>query len=261
MGGATATREVTLPGFRHDLYGSSHVWIHANAHFKALEPELRAHGLEYLWANDEITGHPGSDGHTGVIVYKDVERTCESIARHSRKDARRYREIFDGFVEIKDGFVKGMYSPPNPPSYLPAAMERSTRGLRMLRDYQLSARAFVAENFENPQIQAFILGWALAPQVTPEQEAIGQSFYIMIPGIHVYGQAIPRGGSDGLARSLAGYVRAKGSVVLTDKRGVAIRGSGWRRSRAAARGWLRDHGVTWCRQQPRPAPDVPASAR
>jgi phytoene dehydrogenase-like protein len=94
-------------------------------------------------------------------------------------------------------------------------MERSSRGLRMLRDYQLSARAFVAENFENPQVSAFVLGWALAPQVTPDQEAIGQSFYIMIPGIHVYGQAIPKGGSDGLARSLASYVRANGGTVLT----------------------------------------------
>jgi len=213
VGGATATHEVTLPGFRHDLYGSSHVWIHANAHFKALEPELRQHGLEYLWAEHEITGHPSAAG-PGVIVYKDVERTCESITRYSVNDARRYREIYEGFVDIKDGFVKSMYSPPAPPSYLPAAMERSPRGLRMLRDYQLSARSFVAENFEHPQIQAFVLGWALAPQITPEQEAIGQSFYIMIPGIHVYGQAIPRGGSQALANALASYIRCKGGEVL-----------------------------------------------
>jgi phytoene dehydrogenase-like protein len=214
VGGATGTREVTLPGFRHDLYGSSHVWIHANDHFNALAPQLRAHGLEYIWSENHITGHPNHDG-PGIIVYKSVERTCESIAQYSRNDARRYREIYDGFVDIKDGFIKGMYSPPAPPSYLPAAMERSPKGLRMLRDYQLSARAFVAEKFENPHVQAFILGWALAPQVTPEQEAIGQSFHIMIPGIHVYGQAIPKGGSQMLAEALAGYVRANGGTVLT----------------------------------------------
>lgn len=27
VGGGAVTREVTLPGFKHDLYGSSHVWI------------------------------------------------------------------------------------------------------------------------------------------------------------------------------------------------------------------------------------------
>ena len=36
-----------------------------------------------------------------------------------------------------------------------------------------------------------MLNWALAPQVLPEQEGAGQSFYIMIPAVHVYGQAIP----------------------------------------------------------------------
>ena len=33
----------------------------------------------------------------------------------------------------------------------------------MLRSYNQSAKAFVLENFENLHVQAFILGWALAP--------------------------------------------------------------------------------------------------
>ena len=30
VGGGVVTREVTLPGFKHDMFGSSHVWIHLN---------------------------------------------------------------------------------------------------------------------------------------------------------------------------------------------------------------------------------------
>jgi phytoene dehydrogenase-like protein len=214
LGGATGTHEVTLPGFKHDLYGSSHVWIHANPLFRELLPELREHGLEYLWSEDLITGHPTRDG-PGIIIYKDVDKTCQSIAWYSQADARKYREIFDGFVEIKDGFIKGMFSPPAPPSYLPMAMQNSEAGLRMLRDYNLSARAFVEENFEHPEVRNVILGWALAPQIMPDQEAVGQTFYIMIPGIHVYGQAIPKGGSQMLAEALAGYIRSRGGNILT----------------------------------------------
>ena len=215
LGGGAITREVTLPGFKHDLFGSSHVWIHANPDFKKLEPELAQYGLKYIYSPEHITGHPNHDG-PGIIVYKDVDKTCDSIGEYSRQDARRYREIFDGFVEIKDGFIKAMFSPPAPPSYLPAAMENSTAGLRMLRDYNLSAKAFVGENFENPHVQNFILGWALAPQITPEQEAVGQTFYIMIPGIHVYGQSIPQGGSVELPNALAKYTEAHGGKVLTE---------------------------------------------
>jgi phytoene dehydrogenase-like protein len=98
---------------------------------------------------------------------------------------------------------------------VPAAMERSPAGLKMLRNYNLSAKAFVLENFEHPHVQAFLLGWALAPQIRPDQQATGQLFYIMIPGIHVYGQAIPRGGSQMLANALAAYVEANGGKVMT----------------------------------------------
>ncbi len=214
LGGATGTHEVTLPGFKHDLYGSSHVWIHANPFFREFLPELKEHGLEYLWADDMITGHPTKTG-PGIIVYKDVDKTCHSIAQYSEKDAKTYREIYDGFVDIKDGFIKGMFSPPAPPSYLPQALQNSPYGLKMLRDYNLSARAFVEEKFEHPEVRNVILGWALAPQIAPDQEAVGQTFYIMIPGIHEYGQAIPKGGSQMLAEALASYVRAHDGQVLT----------------------------------------------
>ena len=65
LGGGVATREVTLPGFKHDMYGSSHVWIHANAAFKELLPELEQHGLKYVYAEDHITGHSRPESKIG----------------------------------------------------------------------------------------------------------------------------------------------------------------------------------------------------
>lgn len=215
VGGGAVTRELTLPGFKHDLFGSNHVWIHANPHIRELLPELKEYGLEYIWGENEIMGHPMTEG-PGVVVHRSVDKTCESIAEYSRRDAARYREIYDGFMEIKDGFTRNMFSPPSPPSYLPAAMERSEEGLRMLRNYSLSARAFVLENFENPHIQAFLISWALGPNIKPTQQGAGSTFYIMIPAIHVYGQSIPKGGSIQLPNALAKYVEAHGGKVLTN---------------------------------------------
>ncbi|HCP35167.1 MAG: NAD(P)/FAD-dependent oxidoreductase [SAR324 cluster bacterium] len=215
VGGGVITREVTLPGFKHDLYGSSHVWIHANEAFNEMKPELEQHGLKYIWAEDQITGHPNHDG-PGIVVYKSIEKTVESISNYSINDAQRYREIYDEFVHIKDGFIKGMFSPPSPPSYLPAAMENSREGLRRLRSYNQSAKAFVKENFENPHVQAFILGWALAPQILPDQQGIGQTFYIMIPAIHYYGESIPEGGSMMLSKALASLIESRGGKIMTN---------------------------------------------
>lgn len=216
VGGGALTRELTLPGFKHDPFGSSHVWIHLNPDFKTLLPELEKHGLKYIWSDDAITGHPNKYEGQGIVVYKDVDKTCDTIAEYSRKDAIRYREIYEEFGEIQDGVVKGMFSPPAPPSYMYQAMENSPEGLKRLRDYQLSSRQFTLENFENDHVRAFILGWAMAPQTLPDQLGTAAGFYVMIPSIHYYGQSIPEGGSGMLSVAMQRYIEANGSKVLTN---------------------------------------------
>ena len=215
LGGCVITREVTLPGFKHDMYGSSHVWIHANEAFNRIRPELERYGLKYLWADDHITGHPNHHG-PGIIVYKDIDKTCASIAQYSERDARRYREIYDGFVDIREGFISAMFSPPGPPGDREMVMRESETGLKMLREYALSPKAYVRENFENPHVQAFVLGWAMAPQLWPHQENGGQTFNIMIPAIHHYGESIPQGGSAMLPLAMQRFIEARGGKVLTE---------------------------------------------
>ncbi len=217
IGGGAVTREVTLPGFKHDLFGSSHVWVHINKDFKeSLEPELAKFGLHYLYQTDRITGHPDKSGGPGIVIYKSIDKTCESIAHYSRKDAERYRGIYDDFHLIRDGVVKNFFSPPQPPSTMARAMETSHEGLARLQEFSLSARAWVDYNFENDFIKAVMLNWALAPQILPEQEGAGQSFYVMIPSIHDFGQAIPEGGSQMLPESMRGYLEANGGAVITE---------------------------------------------
>ncbi len=215
VGGGAVTREVTVPGFKHDLYGSSHVWIQCNEDFKAIQPELERHGLKYIEPVHHITGHPDKNGGPGIVIYKDIDATCESIAQYSRKDAEQYKRVYDEFGLIKEGFVKSFFSPPAPPSAMASALEGSESGLARLREFSMSARAWVDTYFENDFVKAVMLNWALAPQILPEQEGAGQSFYIMIPAIHVYGQAIPEGGSQRLPDSMAAYVNANGGKVLT----------------------------------------------
>ena len=214
LGGGVTTDEVTLPGFKHDLYGSSHVWIHANPDCRAILPELEALGLKYLWARDGITGHPAREG-PGIVVYKDIDKTCASIAQYSDRDARRYREIYDNFREIEDGFITGMFSPPNPASVMQEALESTEEGIDLLRTYAMSPYDFVMENFEHPVVQTFLVGWATAPGVGPHMEGRGELFFIMIPAIHVYGESIPEGGSIALPQALAKMVESYGGEVHT----------------------------------------------
>jgi len=217
VGGCNVTQELTLPGFKHDLFGSSMVWLHLNPTFKReLLPELQKHGLEFIWSKDAITGHPNKYAGQGIVVYADIDKTCDSIAEYSRQDAKRYKAIYDEFIEIKDGIVKNMFSPPSPPSHAYQAMEKNPRGLKRLREFQLSSKQFALDNFENDYVRAFILGWAMAPRTLPDQLGTGASFYVMIPSIHHFGQAIPKGGSQELSNAMHRYLEANGSKVMTN---------------------------------------------
>ena len=216
IGGGAITREITVPGYKHDLYGSSHVWIQCNEDFKAIQPELERYGLKYIEPDHQITGHPDKNGGPGIVIYKDIDATCESIAAYSKADAKRYRQVFDDFKLIREGFIKNFFSPPAPPSSMARALESSENGLRRLQEFSMSARAWVETYFENDFIRAVMLNWALAPQILPDQEGAGQSFYIMIPAIHHYGQAIPEGGSQQLPNAMAAYIEDHGGRVLTD---------------------------------------------
>ncbi|MBL4671433.1 MAG: NAD(P)/FAD-dependent oxidoreductase [Arenicella sp.] len=215
VGGGVITREVTLPGFKHDLFGSSHVWIHLNPDFQKIKPELEKHGLKYIWSEDNITGHPNKYAGQGIIVYKDIDKTCDTIAEYSKQDAISYKRIYEEFGEIKDGVTKAMFSPPAPPSYMFQGMENSREGMNRLRSFQQSSRAFTYEHFKNDHVRAFILGWATAPQTLPDQEGTAAGFYVMIPSIHYYGQSIPEGGSGMLSVSMQRYIEANGSTVMT----------------------------------------------
>ena len=213
IGGGCVTREVTLPGFKHDMFGSSHVWIHANPDFQRMLPHLEKHGLKYIREDDYITGHPNRDD--GIVVYHDVDKTCEQIAKYSKKDANRYREIYDQWGSIREGFVKNMFSPPAKPSLMASTLEQSYKGLLKLQEFNLSSRQFVIQNFENDTVRAFIMVWALAPQIFPDTECAGQSFYVLVPGIHTYGASIPQGGSMQLPIAMQKYLEHLGGVVKT----------------------------------------------
>ncbi|MDD9797599.1 MAG: NAD(P)/FAD-dependent oxidoreductase [Alphaproteobacteria bacterium] len=218
VGGGAITKEVTKPGFKHDLFGSSHVWIQLNKDFKKhIEPELARYGFKYIYPQDHITGHPDKQGGPGIVIYKDIAKTSAAIAHYSQKDADRYCEIYNEFGLIKEAVVKNFFSPPAPPSTLSRAMENSHEGLRRLQDFSLSAQSWVEYNFENDFVKAVMLYWALAPQILPEQEGAGQSFYVMIPAIHDFGQGIPQGGSQELPNCMVKFLESHGHSVLTEE--------------------------------------------
>src|SRR4029453_12996372 len=88
VGGAVVTEEA-IPGFKFDLGGSPHILIHHTPIVEELR--LARSGLEYIDL-DPLFFAPFPDG-SHVTIWKDLDRTCASIAAISPLDAENYRRF------------------------------------------------------------------------------------------------------------------------------------------------------------------------
>src|SRR5580693_8919311 len=92
IGGGTKTAEVCLPGFKEDLCSSVHSGISNNPLMRNNELQLRDYGYGEYIESDPVMHIPFLDG-ASITVWHDLDRTCETIARFSKKDAETYRRM------------------------------------------------------------------------------------------------------------------------------------------------------------------------
>src|SRR5205085_10574408 len=88
----------------------------------------------------------------------DLERTADSFAAFSARDAAALRRWVDEFRPIVEGILlPEAQSPPLPPDRRRALLERSPLGRRLLEVSALSPLEFVAREFENDAVRAGLL--------------------------------------------------------------------------------------------------------
>ncbi|MFN2613647.1 MAG: phytoene desaturase family protein [Actinomycetota bacterium] len=213
-GGGASTEEVTLPGFKHNMHSMLHYWIAYGPTFRELE--LAAHGCRYLYPEKQYA-LAFEDGRA-LVLYKDLERTCESIARFSRRDADAYRDLYKRWEAVLPLMLDAAFMPPLPPSVSARMLESSIEGLEVLRMQWSSPKAMLEETFESDAVRAWI-GLMVAQGGHP-YDVEGGSFMVIgsVCGVHAMPFGLAIGGSRALADSLAAACRTAGATIETGAR-------------------------------------------
>jgi phytoene dehydrogenase-like protein len=225
VGGAVSTRELTLPGFKHDPGGMAHAFIQANPLILHDELELQSKfGLKYIYP--EVPFATIYEDETYLPIYKDVDKTCQAIARFSQHDADAYRRFYDMTKPLVDLLAGGLFSPPPPFGALMAQLDQSPIGQELIRSMLMSAYDIVNLWFEHEKTKLHLLKFVTEPMVGPEEMGSAIYLFLLVPFSHQYPMGLPEGGSGMLTQALARCIESYGGTILlkTKVRKVDLRG-------------------------------------
>jgi phytoene dehydrogenase-like protein len=200
IGGGVKTAEVLLPGFKQDLCSSVHGGINQNPIIRDNEIRLRDYGYETL-DPDVVVHIPFLDGVSFTVFRQDIERTADTIAMVSKKDA-------DTFRRLAASRQKTLAMPQ-------AERGKSREGIFWQRLGDLSGYDAARQIWESPHMRAANLSAGHFGGVPGSDPGTGTQAVSMIG--HIGGRKIPKGGSGMLTVALGRYIEANHGVILTGK--------------------------------------------
>jgi phytoene dehydrogenase-like protein len=152
-GGGLCTREVTLPGFYHNLHSINHFHISETPWFKDLGLDQR---VTYITPRYEF-GQAHHDG-SALVLGRDLEESVANIARFSKKDAQTFREWNKKAEAItRDIFLPERYAEPLPKDEREALLKRNALGREFLEVANRQPLEVVRELFENEHVRLLFL--------------------------------------------------------------------------------------------------------
>jgi phytoene dehydrogenase-like protein len=215
-GGAVRTAEVTLPGFKHDLYATNLNLFAGSRLFAELRQELVAHGLELAVAGRSFGSvFPGG---RFVGVSTDAGETAASLAAVSEPDAERWRELAARFARIAPHLFP-LLTVPMPSLAAARTLWRGRRALGRVWPHELarllgqSTRELVEEHFESAEVRALVAAWGMHLDFPPD--APGGALFAFLESFAsaANGMALGRGGADVLVQALVGVLQRHGGEL------------------------------------------------
>lgn len=213
-GGAIATGEVTLPGFRHDLFSAVYPAAVASPVFGRMG--LERHGLHWIHPV-ACYAHPLPGGRAAAL-YRDLDATAASLDAIEPGDGERWRTFAGRWAAharaLRNTVLSG-FPPVRGPLELAGRMGPAAL-LDLVKLLLMPADGLAAEILRGPGNRAWLYGAAMHGDVPPTGagSAIAAT-YLNVLG-HAYGWPSPEGGAGRLAEALVAHFTELGGALRTE---------------------------------------------
>lgn len=199
-GGGVCSREVTLPGFVHDICSSVYPMAACSPYLSTLP--LHEHGLEWVFP-PAAAAHPFDDG-TAALLYNSLDETAAGLAR----DGGAYRSLLGDLVaHWRDLFGAALA----PMRAIRKPLLMASFGLRAIRSVRTIARAY----FQTERARGLLAGIGAHALIPLEMIAGAAPALMLATAGHAAGWPFARGGSQQLTNALILYLQSLGGQVIT----------------------------------------------
>ena len=206
VGGGARTKELTLPGFRHDVCSAIHPLGLGSPFFQSVP--LESFGVEWIHPSIPLA-HPLPDGAAAIL-----ERSLAATAAGLGADGRAWRTLMGPTARHWSAMAPGLLGPLRPLWQI----RHPITSLMMLRlgvSAVQSAAGLARRRFRSDSARALFAGMS-AHSMLPLEQPMSAAFGLMLGALgHAVGWPFPLGGSQAISDALAAYLRSLGGEIVT----------------------------------------------
>ena len=225
-GGGVISKEIA-PGYIHDTHACGLVTCLGNPLLTHDELGLYSkHGLELVPVEASFASL-FEDG-SSFFIYKNLDKTCEEVAKFSPKDAGTFRDFVIEARSLLPLLNRGAATPPLPTGNFISMLESSALGRKLADSMFKSCYDIINERFESEHVKIHFMKWCAEAMINPEEKGTGILIYNLMGVACDVEPTYVKGGTGNLAKSLVSAIEGYGGEVRTNSEVVRVNVSGGR---------------------------------
>ena len=224
IGGGCSTDEPVLPGYRFNLHSNFFMGFRHSPLIRDLE--LYRFGFSYI--EPPVQQAAAFRDGTCVVIHKELDKTCGSLARFSKRDADTFRALHHLYSEgMRPLFTSLAFNAPLPLDQLRDRLS-GPQAKEFLSHAQHDLFSVVRKHFDDDRIRTLFTSYM---HVITTESVPGAGIVFPLIFANVMEFTLPVGGSASFTDALARIVEACGGTVMT---GADVKEIVVRNGRAAA---------------------------